>query len=224
MPAENANKLLLVLLALLVGFVFMDMQARNRKAPASTPAVDLEKHIAPVPLVKVRPVNLDRGVPPQIVQGALLKDAQEKPPAVTLYYIRFKPGQIKTYETELVRLERELGEKPGPDLMGIIEMLRQGPLPTERGLISAFDERTQVLSARKEGSCALLEVDSTLGRLGNHVIRDRLDQIVFTLTELEGIDCVRFYADGVPLTRLGQGYDISATLSRSSREVHTYRK
>jgi len=222
MPAENANKLLLVLLALLVGFVFMDMQARSRKSAVSS--AELEKRLQPVTEVKVRPVNIDRSGPPQIIQGALLKAAQEAPRTITLYYIRFRPGQIKTYETELVRLDRELGEKENPDLSGILEMLRQGPLPTERGLISAFDERTQILSARKEGSCAVLEVDSTLGRLGNHVIRDRLDQIVFTLTEIPGIDCVRFLADGVALTRLGQGYDIPARLNRSAREVQIYRK
>lgn len=222
MPAENANKLLLVLLALLVGFVFMDMQARSRKSAVSS--AELEKRLQPVTEVKVRPVNIDQGGPPQIIQGALLKAAQEAPRTITLYYIRFRPGQIKTYETELVRVDRELGEKENPDLSGILEMLRQGPLPTERGLISAFDERTQILSARKEGSCAVLEVDSTLGRLGNHVIRDRLDQIVFTLTEIPGIDCVRFLADGVSLTRLGQGYDIPASLNRSAREVQIYRK
>ena len=111
-------------------------------------------------------------------------------PYYWLYFIRFSGKKSK-----IVRVKRF--HKPGPlRLSQVLRNLREGPNIREKGLLNNFDKRMKIHHVSRNGSRALLDLDSGLGRMGPHVIHDRLEQIAHTLTQFPQIRYVGITVDG----------------------------
>jgi hypothetical protein len=127
-----------------------------------------------------------------------------------LYYIVYKGG-----DSELVRVRRKW---PGPavTLKSVLQYLQKGPTAQEHGLLNPFDDRTRIIGVWLEGTELVMEVDRGLLRMSEHVIQDRVDQIVFTLTQFAEVKSVRLIVDGAEKPFL------NTPLKRSSRRVRDF--
>ncbi len=149
----------------------------------------------------------------------------QPPEQIYLYFIRFRNSR-----SELVRVSRPansfaLAADGALNLEELLAGLKRGPTPHETGLINTFDRRIAIKSARLNRDNGLLELDvsESIGRLGKHVIRDRLDQLAFTLTQFSEIGGVRLRVDGKPVRTIGsQGFAVPSILRPSNRIYHNY--
>ena len=108
-------------------------------------------------------------------------------PYYWLYFIRFSGKKSK-----LIRVKRP--HSPGPLLLSqVLQTLRRGPSIHEKGLLNNFDHHIKVNQVRRIGSVVLLDLNSALGRMGLHVIHDRLEQIAHTLAQFPQISHVKNY-------------------------------
>lgn len=170
-------------------------------------------------LVRSRNLNPDEvpAKPTAIVQP---------PEFVYLYFIRFRNSK-----SELVRVRRppssfRLTADGRLNLAEVIAALKQGPGTREAGLINAVDRGLEIKSIRLNAENGLLELDvnERIGRLGKHVIRDRLDQLAFTLTQFSEVGGVRLLVNGKPVQTIGsQGFVVPAILRPTDRIYHNYK-
>lgn len=150
--------------------------------------------------------SLGRALPRNLESGALpgvnlrpLDAVEFRSDSFYLYFIRYRGGG-----SELVRVRRSAAR--GVVSLGrVIELLQQGPELRERGLLNAFDRSITVHSVRVENGVAIVDLDARIGRMGNHVIRDRLDQLTRTLTQFPGVSGVQILVDGEAVETLGAG-------------------
>lgn len=157
--------------------------------------------------------------------GPVLRPVETNPVAEEsfyLYYLRFKGNRLKNAHTELVRVQRPLPEGE-VSLMDIIKKLQEGPLSGERGLLNAFDGSIKVTDAYVDQGVAYVYVDKAVGRMGAHIIRDRLDQLTYTLTQFPQVSSVKLLVEGSPVQILGEAQvSLPELLRTGGREVHTY--
>lgn len=147
------------------------------------------------------------------------------PESVYLYFIRFRNSK-----SELVRVSRPasafaLRTDGKLALEAVLAQLKLGPTPHEAGLINTFDRRVVIESIRlnRDNGLLELEVNDAIGRLGKHVIRDRLDQLAFTLTQFSEVGGVRLIVNGKAVRTVGgQGFPVPAILRPSNRIYHNY--
>ncbi|MCR9144288.1 MAG: GerMN domain-containing protein [bacterium] len=147
------------------------------------------------------------------------------PESIYLYFIRFRNSR-----SELVRVSRpastfRLNADGELALTEVLAQLKQGPTPHEAGLINAFDRRVKINNVRLNRENGMLELDlnEAVGRLGKHVIRDRLDQLAFTLTQFPEVGGVRLRVNGESVTTIGsQGFKLAPILRPSNRIYHNF--
>ncbi len=133
---------------------------------------------------------------------------------IDLYFLRFRNAR-----SELVRVRRP-AQRGSVSLRRVLEELQRGPGPRERGLLNMFDEQIEIRGVRLEGGIAVVDLSEELGRMGNHVIADRLDQLAYTLTQFSGIRGVRVLVNGESVRQLGAGaLEIPDVLKRGDRSV-----
>jgi hypothetical protein len=194
---EQMNRILLLLTGLLVLLVFMDVQARRHYRQISgvgesvrplPPVTDefppLKGSIEEILGSEDGAVDPDAGLP-------VFEDRSEH------YFIRYRGSR-----SEIVRLQRIMKSPVGP--IDALKLLRNGPLPGEKGILNAFDQKIVINSLTVRDGIALLDVGEEMGRMSGRVVRDRLDQIAFTLLQYPNIRGIRLTIDGKSLRSLGQ--------------------
>lgn len=235
LDTANTNRILLVMAGVSLLLVFMDHQAgrelRNRlgdvpsRAESAVDSVEREGRPA---LERLRRLDPPSALPGPQLPAPVRRRAQEIFRSVSeskpgpdrasvrvnggwdLYYIVYKGG-----DSELVRVRRKW---PGPavTIKSVIQYLQKGPTAQEHGLLNPFDDRTRVVGVWLEGTELVMELDRGLLRMSEHVIQDRVDQIVFTMTQFPEVKTVRLIVDGAEKPFLNQ------PLKRSTRRVRDF--
>lgn len=236
LDTANTNRILLVMAGVSLLLVFMDHQAgRELKSRLGDLPSEAESAVSSAQR-EGRPA-LDRlrrldaalpSVPAPAVPAPVRRRAQEIFQSVSeskpgpdsasvrangswyLYYIVYRGG-----DSELVRVRRKW---PGAtvSIKSVLQYLQKGPTAQEHGLLNPFDDRTRILGAWLEGGELLVELDRGLLRMSEHVIQDRVDQIVFTMTQFPEIKSVRLIVDGADKPFLNKA------LKKSARRVRDF--
>ena len=121
---------------------------------------------------------------------------------IDLYFISFVSNQ----KSELVRVSRNY-EKKYINVTHLLDFLQAGPNIEERNLINNFDSSIEIYDAFIHNKTITLDLNSAIGRMGKHVIDDRLQQIVLTLRQFPEIQILRILIDGKVQTEIGhQGF------------------
>ena len=187
-------------------------QARNQVGAAGHEALD-------------RALELEGGAPATIAedigQGIRVRPLDRLSYTgdhIYLYFVRFT-GQ----STRLIRVQRSVADRRELTVSAVLTMLKEGPALRERGLINNFGASMQIRSVRLEGRIVYLDMDDSIGRMGNHVIKDRLDQIVYTLTQFSDVGGIQLSVNGQPVSTIGAGnYPVPEILQRGTREAFDY--
>ncbi len=108
-----------------------------------------------------------------------------------LYFIRFVGKKSRIIAV------RRLHPKPQGtlSLKYVLEQLRKGPKHQEKGLLNNFDQHIQIKGISLVGKIAVVNLNSAIGRMGVHVIHDRLEQLSHTLTQFNQVDAVQLLVD-----------------------------
>lgn len=139
---------------------------------------------------------------------------QPTPSSMNLYFIRFRRGRA-----ELVSVNRKIS-KQSLTLGEVLKILQNGPTLREPGLINAFTHKIKIYSVTKDKNRVIVDLSENVGQMGSHVIRDRLDQLVFTLTQFPDIDSVVLHVEGQAIDSLGNSrIKIPAQINRNNRKV-----
>ena len=114
-----------------------------------------------------------------------------------LYFIRFDGKK-----SNLVRVRRPY-QGSSLYLGKVLQALRQGPNSKEKGLLNNFDHRIKINSVTLAGRSVIVDLNPAIGRMGTHVINDRLEQLAHTLTQFRQIDYVRVLIEGKVVSHIG---------------------
>ncbi len=124
-----------------------------------------------------------------------------------LYFVSFK-GR----ESIMVRVHRNWPQDH-VSVKTLLQYLQKGPSGRERGLLNPFDSSVKLVSQNLEEGILTLQFDSTLLRMGPQVVRDRMDQVLLTMTQFPEIKGVRFIVPGEDRPYLGK------VLRRPARKI-----
>ncbi|MDH5655733.1 MAG: GerMN domain-containing protein [Spirochaetia bacterium] len=239
---EQMNRIVLMMAGLLMLLVFMDHQARRHNGnqfsmgsgdylpPSGKLNQKLEQAVDSIqsPLEPIRaPLEEILNTPAEklpIVNSTYnnpsttrIKLRSLETSTVDLYFIRFKSS-----DSEIVRVRRSV---PNSDISiyALVNLLQKGPLPEERGLLNAFDEKIRVHSAVLENGIVTIDADEAIGAMGAHVIHDRLAQISLTLFQFPEVQGIRLFVNGRPVSSLGSAkVKIPAIMAMPDRKISFY--
>jgi len=223
---EHANKITLILLGVLLLLVFMDSQAK-RHYDASRLGEDVPEAIEQG-RAALEPVRRSAEDILEKANGLEAEHVLPRPEApepesllkvdgsFSLYFFRFRGNG-----SEMVRVHRAFHEPTIP-VSRVLEFLEKGPAPSERGLLNAFDD-VRLRRAWLEGDTAVVDLSPSIGSMSEHVIRDRLDQLVLTLTAFPEIKKVKILVEGERASTLAAGkISIASPLTRPTRPVRDF--
>ncbi|MBM9547212.1 GerMN domain-containing protein [Leptospira sp. 201903074] len=140
---------------------------------------------------------------------------------LSVYFLKFY-GTGKNSQSQLVKLSREF---PGGDpIPFLFQELTKGPNPEEKGkgVLSALSKRIRMEpNYRLENGILHISVSEDISYGGSmEILKDRLDQIVFTMVGNFGIKAVVLYSNGERIRTLGSdGLTIPEVLAKSQRKV-----
>ncbi|TGL37314.1 GerMN domain-containing protein [Leptospira perdikensis] len=138
-----------------------------------------------------------------------------------VYFLKFY-GTGKNSQSQLVKLSREF---PGGDpIPFLFQELTKGPNAEEKGkgVLSALSKRIRMEpNYRLENGILHISVSEDLSYGGSiEILKDRLDQISFTLVGNFGIKGVILYTNGERIRTLGSdGLTIPEVLAKTQRKV-----
>ncbi|GBF49186.1 sporulation and spore germination [Leptospira ryugenii] len=140
---------------------------------------------------------------------------------VPIYFLKFY-GQGKHSQSNLVKVMREFSG--GDPIPFVLEQLQIGPIAEEKqkGILSAIPKRMRYESQyRLEDGILHLSFSKELGIGGSpEILKDRLDQITFSLVGNYGIKGVVLYIDNLRLRSLGgDGMSLPDVLVKNNRKV-----
>lgn len=139
------------------------------------------------------------------------------PDTIGLYYIRFASGRSR-----LVRVHRKY-DLDHMDYRHVLDLLQKGPEPRERGLLNAFDARIPIRSVSVENKIATINLGEAVGRMGRSIVRDRLDQMVLTLTQFPEIRGVSLRVEGKVIREIGSAHiPVPSVLRAPARPVEDF--
>ncbi|MBI3394510.1 MAG: GerMN domain-containing protein [Spirochaetia bacterium] len=236
LDTEATNRGLLVLTGLFLLLVFMDTQARRHYRSLLPKQNGIERSVSDAVRESGLPgtdtiksgaksifEQADDAVRPELsalkaagmeAAGSPRLKALSETNEVSLYFIRFRGGR-----SELVRVKRRIDSVPTPATL--LELLRQGPGSGERGLLNTFDANVKGVSV--ENGIATVDLDERAGRMGQRVIKDRLDQMTMTLSQLPGIKGVRVLINGRQVETLGADrFRLPSVLRKPERFVSDF--
>ncbi|MBX7058210.1 MAG: GerMN domain-containing protein [Leptospirales bacterium] len=248
----HTNRLLLILIGGLALLSFMDVQARRHSQihalPPASERLDTVRQNLEQPLRRSASAILQgvdeieggaHNAPPALSAEELnspeapqeadpssfdsmrlrpLDAVQSSRSEIELYFLRFQNAH-----SELVRVRRPAA--PGSvSLLRVLQELQRGPTNRERGLLNMFDSQIEIRGLRLEGGVAIIDLSDRVGRMGNHVIADRLDQLCYTLTQFSSVRGVRLLVNGEAVRQLGaSALEVPETLHRGERSITDYR-
>lgn len=140
---------------------------------------------------------------------------------IPIYFLKFY-GSGKNSQSQLVKLTREF---PGGDpITFVLTELSKGPTPDEKskGVISAVPKKLSgSISYRLEAGTLHLSLPEELMIGGsNEILKDRMDQFVFSLVGNYGINGVILYSNGERVRTLGSdGLGLPQILVKNQRKV-----
>ena len=106
-------------------------------------------------------------------------------------------------------------------LTEVLRQLKQGATQKERALLNNFTPDIPIHSVEIAGDAVILNLGQGMARYGSHVIQDRLDQVIYTLTQFPEIRSVRILIEGKRHPFLGD-IPIESYLVRRNREVYRF--
>nr|WP_232373641.1 GerMN domain-containing protein [Leptospira chreensis] len=138
-----------------------------------------------------------------------------------VYFLKFY-GTGKNSQSQLVKLSREF--QGGDPIPFLFQELTKGPNPEEKGkgVLSALSKRIRMEpNYRLENGILHISVSEDISYGGSmEILKDRLDQISFTLVGNFGIKGVVLYTNGERIRTLGSdGLTIPEVLAKSQRKV-----
>jgi len=203
------------MVGLLILLIFMDMQARRHYRTISSSeenASDIKQKSKEKSERKKAAELFASDDEPDIDSGKSVKEiASPVHGTIFVYYIRFRGGK-----SELVRVKRSGVKTP----YTAIRLLQKGPLGQETGLLNPFDSSIKVNSIAIKDNKALIDLSESMTSMSAPVISDRIDQIVFTLTQFPEVKAVSFYIEGKPVRKIGP-VAVGAENKPSKRKVIT---
>jgi spore germination protein GerM len=211
----------LIIMALLTVIVVMANKyytGRKPQIPAKTP-VEVVKPDTPVtakPDSETAQEKTGKKIETAVKPGKDIKPAEVKPlqeKKVKIYFIRLDEPTEKFYLSTVSRNVQ--GETP---LKNALEELIRGPSKTEekKGYLTAVPGKLKVRKVSVNGNTATVDFSPAIeeGGAGN-ILLHRVDQIVYTATQFDGIDSVVILVDGKRKSSLGgDGLSISGPLHR----------
>ena len=132
-----------------------------------------------------------------------------------LYFIKYAKGK-----NSLIATKRWTNKNPLP-LLDVLLELRKGPRPDEKSLLNNFTPNISIYEAKIKNGSAKLDLGKGMDRYSKHVIEDRIDQIVYTLTQFAEINNVSIKIEGKREYFLGK-IPLEGYLHRRERQVYQY--
>lgn len=233
---NRQNRIVLLMFGALSLMVFMDVQARRHYAAlsGSNSATGMEQGIemrrvedmpgeeydSSAVVDESRYEGVEDSLAPLLEEEAVLRPLDPPPVerivpgSISLYYIRFE-GRSST----MVRVNRSY-DRDTFDYESVLKLLQKGPLLKEKGLLNAFDSRIIVHSVRVKNGIAYVDLNNAVNRMNAKIIRDRVDQLVLTLTDFSEVRGVKLYIDGRPVAYLGDNeLKLPEIMGRPDREI-----
>lgn len=227
-PRDNSF-LYVLFTVLLVLVLFEKSSVRNDLAEKLTQKTSLknfspDKEFTDIPVSEDIPLVEDELYIAELEEEDSLGPDREEPQEqnnIALYFLKFY-GKGNKSHSRLVRVER----KAAGDVNAVLEQLIAGPTAAEKkeGVLSAipnsitfdrnFKIKDRVLHISFSGK---IEYGA-----GPDLMLDRLDQIIYTLLELDEIDGIKLYIDGKRVSSIGgDGINLPNILTRRDRKVMT---
>jgi germination protein M len=102
-------------------------------------------------------------------------------------------------------------------LRGAIEQLLAGPTPDETDLLTAVPEGTSLRGVDLDDGIATIDLTGEFATGGGTLsMTARVAEVVFTATQFDNVDAVRFWLDGAPIDYLGgEGLEMREPWTRS---------
>lgn len=135
-----------------------------------------------------------------------------------LYYLKFRGKR-----SNLVRVSRTMTQNL--NLQRILEELKKGPHIREKGLLNAFDDNIEIRSVRYDSRTGLvvIDVNDSIDRMGERIVRDRMDQLLFTVNQFPEVRGIRLLINGKPVSSLSGGaIHLPEVITKSDRKVLDY--
>ena len=140
--------------------------------------------------------------------------------SVTIYFLKFY-GQGQKSHSRLISVNRTLTDNT---VQSVLDQLINGPTENEKkkGVLSAIPNN--ILYDRNYTIKNKVLHISFSGKIeygaGPDLMNDRLDQIIYTLLELEDIDGIKLYIDGKKVSSIGgDGISLPNILTRRERRI-----
>lgn len=232
-------------MGILILLVFMDTQARKHFQSIQETGVSAERELSPVvqegkkilsPVLTPDEVQFEKDYnesmdarlsransesslqDPDSQKNLQSANAPVAPEKVDLYYIRFQGKN-----SVLVRVSRKYNGEV-LDYREVLNLLKNGPELSHRGLLNAFDSRMEVHSVTLRDGIAYVDLNEAISRMNARIIKDRIDQMLFTLFQFESIKGVRLFVNGRSVSSLGsEGVRVPEILGRPDRPTYPYK-
>lgn len=141
---------------------------------------------------------------------------------VYVYYLKFYGKGNKSY-SKLVRVPRVGKRKFISNLKTVLKSLVLGPSSTEqeKGMLTSLPGSLRFSKkVRLENGILYLIINAPLDKdVGPELAKDRLDQLIFSLTELRGVEGVVLYYKDKPLYKSSDGNNRPIVLTKTQRKV-----
>lgn len=195
-----------------IGFLKKPRLATEQRRSEPAPR---EKTLPPVDVETPRSGEGEKVATKETVPGK--EDVKEEPApplkSVKVYFLRFNPADEKF---SLAAVTRQVPAEQV--LMESLKNLTQGPSPAEkrRGLLTALQPGTHVRGVTIRNNVAEIDFNATVEQGGSGtILLSRIDQIIYTATEIPGVRGVVIKINGRRQSTLGSdGLSISGTLRR----------
>ena len=166
---------------------------------------------------------------PEIVEDPLEKNnssatsQKNKTTLQGIYFLKFST-KGRRVGSSIVRVVRRVKGNLKKKVWKVLEELATGPGPEEeaKGIINGFPPnfKFQKKIRFREGILHISLPESFEKNTSGDLMKDRLDQLLFTLTEFEEIEGVILYIEGKRVNYLGlDNYEIPRILKKPERKV-----
>ena len=148
------------------------------------------------------------------------KSKEEDKPETEKTLSEVKIFFIKINETseKIILTPVERSVKKGADLENAFNELLKGPTQKEKkkGILTAFPENVKLRKVSLKNGIAEIDFSSSIeSGSGSDILMSRIDQIIWTATEVEGVKGVLIKINGKTKSTLGnEGISISGVLKR----------
>ena len=233
MKNEKDSSILIVLLSIFLILVLLDKSTKNGNALSQNTREmknysDMEIPAPPfAPQTSVAPPAASNEFEeiPQLEEIPEISEpfSETTNEGYSVYFIKFY-GKGNKSHSRLVKVQRTNSDYADITIETILDALIAGPNQEEKanGILSALPPGLNFShSYRIENNILHLSLSQNLEYgAGPEILKDRLDQITFSLMELEEIKGIKLYIDGKKITAIGgDGIPVPDILTKNQRMV-----